>query len=174
MDKSIFSVHFIVLDMEEDREIPLILGRPFLATGRALIDVHSGNLTLRVNDEKAKFSIYHTMKFLNEAQSCNRIDMIGDCVKRVVHGVLSSDPLEHCLMHSSFWKEKLPATKAGDACYNVDEDYVDYVPALESLLCEKYFGGQMDVIKLVSILEDNKNQVVLKKGVDTIPLMQPY
>ena len=35
----IFPVYFIVLDMEEDREIPIILGRLFLATRRALIDV---------------------------------------------------------------------------------------------------------------------------------------
>ena len=37
--KFIFSVDFIVLDMEEDKEIPIILGRPFLATSGALIDV---------------------------------------------------------------------------------------------------------------------------------------
>ena len=63
VDKFIFPVDFVVLDMEEDLEIPLILGRPFLATGRALIDVRSGNLTLRVNDEEVKFNIYHSMKF---------------------------------------------------------------------------------------------------------------
>nr|CAN69639.1 hypothetical protein VITISV_040272 [Vitis vinifera] len=40
VDKFIFSVDFIVLEMEEDRDVPLILGRPFLATGRTLIDVH--------------------------------------------------------------------------------------------------------------------------------------
>ncbi|XP_062089553.1 uncharacterized protein LOC133796087 [Humulus lupulus] len=45
------------LDMEEDHEIPIILGRPFLATGRALIDVQGGHLTLRVNNEEVKFSI---------------------------------------------------------------------------------------------------------------------
>ena len=38
VDKFIFPVDFVVLDMEEDWEIPLILGRPFLATGRALIE----------------------------------------------------------------------------------------------------------------------------------------
>ena len=59
VDKFIFPVDFVVLDMEEDREIHLILGRPFLATGRALIDVHSGNLTLTVNDEEVRFNIYH-------------------------------------------------------------------------------------------------------------------
>ena len=39
MDKFSFRTDFIVLDIEEDKEIPIILGRPFLAMGRALIDV---------------------------------------------------------------------------------------------------------------------------------------
>ena len=37
VDKFIFPVDFVVLDMEEDQEVPLILGQPFLAMGRALI-----------------------------------------------------------------------------------------------------------------------------------------
>ena len=40
VDKFNFPADFIVLDMEEDQEIPLILGRHFLATGRTLIDVN--------------------------------------------------------------------------------------------------------------------------------------
>ncbi|XP_075483669.1 uncharacterized protein LOC142523823 [Primulina tabacum] len=47
-DKFIFPADFVILDMEEDQETPLIFGRPFLATGKALIDVHKGELTLRV------------------------------------------------------------------------------------------------------------------------------
>ena len=39
VDKFIFHVDFIVLDMEEDKKILIILGRVFLATGRALIDI---------------------------------------------------------------------------------------------------------------------------------------
>ena len=39
VDKFIFPVDFIILDMEEDKEVPIILKRPFLATRRALIDV---------------------------------------------------------------------------------------------------------------------------------------
>lgn len=46
VDKFKFPVNFVVLDMEEDLEIPLILGRPFLATRRALIDVQGEQLTL--------------------------------------------------------------------------------------------------------------------------------
>ncbi|XP_073014529.1 uncharacterized protein [Primulina eburnea] len=48
VDKFIFPADFVILDMEEDRDTPLIFGRPFLATGKALIDVHKGELTLRV------------------------------------------------------------------------------------------------------------------------------
>ena len=39
VDKFIFPTDFIVLDMEEDREIPIILGIAFLAIGRAMIDM---------------------------------------------------------------------------------------------------------------------------------------
>ena len=37
--KFIFLVDFVVIDMEEDKHVPLLLGRPFIATGAALIDV---------------------------------------------------------------------------------------------------------------------------------------
>nr|XP_033511226.1 uncharacterized protein LOC108944582 [Nicotiana tomentosiformis] len=42
VDKFVFPIDFIVLEMEENTEVPLILGRPFLATGRLIIDVHQG------------------------------------------------------------------------------------------------------------------------------------
>ena len=57
----IFSTNFIVLDMEKDRTIPIILGRPFLATGRAMIDVRKGELKLRVQDEEVKFGVFNVV-----------------------------------------------------------------------------------------------------------------
>src|SRR5262249_15770140 len=48
----IFPIDFVVLEMEEEGNVPLILGWPFLATSRELVDVEGGNLILRVgNDE---------------------------------------------------------------------------------------------------------------------------
>ena len=46
--KFIFLVDFVVINMEEDKQIPLLLGRPFLATRVALIDVKQWELTLSV------------------------------------------------------------------------------------------------------------------------------
>src|ERR1044072_7847063 len=47
VDKFVFPVDFVILDMEEDERVPLILGRPFLVTGRALIDVEIGRASCR-------------------------------------------------------------------------------------------------------------------------------
>ena len=49
--KLIFPVDFEVIDIEEDKQVPLLLGRPLLTTGAAFIDVKKGELTLRVGDE---------------------------------------------------------------------------------------------------------------------------
>ncbi|GJU34677.1 putative reverse transcriptase domain-containing protein [Tanacetum coccineum] len=53
--KFTFPVDFIILDMPEDIRVPLILGRPFLSTARAKIDVYKRKITLRVGEEKIIF-----------------------------------------------------------------------------------------------------------------------
>ncbi|XP_057763511.1 uncharacterized protein LOC130983303 [Arachis stenosperma] len=49
---------FVILKMEENPIHPIILGRPFLATARALIDVERGELVLRIHDEQLTFNIF--------------------------------------------------------------------------------------------------------------------
>ncbi|GKB93119.1 putative reverse transcriptase domain-containing protein, partial [Tanacetum coccineum] len=53
--KFTFLVDFIILDMPEDIKVPLILGRPFLSTARAKINIYKRKLTLRVGEEKIIF-----------------------------------------------------------------------------------------------------------------------
>ncbi|GJU84512.1 hypothetical protein Tco_1292058 [Tanacetum coccineum] len=53
--KFVFPIDFIILDMPEDVKVPLILGRPFLSTAHAKIDVFKRKITLRVGDEKIIF-----------------------------------------------------------------------------------------------------------------------
>ncbi|XP_076935498.1 uncharacterized protein LOC143602182 [Bidens hawaiensis] len=62
IDKFVFPFDFVILDMDEDYSASLILGRPFLATTRALIDVCTGKLTLGVEDEEVPFDIGKSMK----------------------------------------------------------------------------------------------------------------
>ncbi|PHT36169.1 hypothetical protein CQW23_23869 [Capsicum baccatum] len=51
----IFPADFVILDCEVDSEVPIILGRPFLATGSVLIDLRANELLFRLNDEVVHF-----------------------------------------------------------------------------------------------------------------------
>ena len=95
--KFVFPVDFIVLDMEEDSQVPLLLGRPFLATGAALIDMQKGVLTLRVGNEAAAFDLIKGMQNIDiDKEGCNVIDDVY---------VLQSDVHNDC-NDQSFINEK--------------------------------------------------------------------
>ncbi|KAM6586871.1 hypothetical protein CsatA_009476 [Cannabis sativa] len=85
VDKLIFPADFIILDYEADRDVPIILGRPFLATGRTLIDVQNGELTMRVNDQKVTFNVFNAMRFPDEIEECSRISVIDSIVAERFH-----------------------------------------------------------------------------------------
>ena len=76
VDKFYFSVDFLVLEMSEDSNIPIILRRPFLAIGGALIDVQQGKLTLRMGNETQEFNVFKSMKFPSLDDSCFSIDIV--------------------------------------------------------------------------------------------------
>ncbi|XP_076939873.1 uncharacterized protein LOC143608829 [Bidens hawaiensis] len=60
--KFIFPVDLVILDKNEDNSVPLILGRPFLATVQALIDVRDGKLILQVGYENVTFKVRQSLK----------------------------------------------------------------------------------------------------------------
>ena len=102
VDKFIFPNDFIVLDMEEDKEIPIILGRLFLATGRAMIDVQKGELKLRVQDDEVRFGVFNAVRHLVESDACSMIKAVETIVASQ-SGLI--DPLETSLVQND--KEEL-------------------------------------------------------------------
>ncbi|XP_057994365.1 uncharacterized protein LOC131174626 [Hevea brasiliensis] len=74
--KFFIPVDFIVLEMEEDVRTPIILGRPFLATAGANIDVKNGKLKLTVGEEEIEFNLFQNSKELAVLNSCYRVDVI--------------------------------------------------------------------------------------------------
>lgn len=80
VDKFIFPANFVELDFEEDRETPIILGRPFLETGRTVIGVQNGELTMRVNDHEVKFNVFKAIEFPNEMEECYLVKDVNDAI----------------------------------------------------------------------------------------------
>ncbi|GJU50299.1 reverse transcriptase domain-containing protein [Tanacetum coccineum] len=84
-----FLADFVVVDYVVDPRVPLILGRPFLRTERALIDVYGEELTLRVDDEAITFKVGQTSRYsYNDAVSINRIDVIDVACEEYAQEVL--------------------------------------------------------------------------------------
>nr|GEU79522.1 reverse transcriptase domain-containing protein [Tanacetum cinerariifolium] len=85
-----FPTDFVVVDFEADPRVPLILGRSFLRTGRALIDLYGEEITLRVNDESITFNLNQTMRYSStyDDTSVNKVDVIDIACEDFVQDVL--------------------------------------------------------------------------------------
>ena len=100
VNELVFPADFVILDMAEDEEMPLILRRPFLATGRALIDVEMGELMLRFHNEHVVFNIFEAMKHRDENPKCYRIDVVEEIVEDNSREPQPTLPLEKTLVNS--------------------------------------------------------------------------
>ncbi|GKB18370.1 DNA-directed DNA polymerase [Tanacetum coccineum] len=88
VDKLILPIDFVILDMPEDSRVSIILGRPFLATARAMIDVFNKKITLRVRDDEElleddksdSFLLKGLEKSINQSdlESCESLESKSD------------------------------------------------------------------------------------------------
>ncbi|XP_070022628.1 uncharacterized protein [Nicotiana sylvestris] len=76
VDKLIFLADFVILDCEVDYEVPKILGRPFLITGKVLVDVEEGELNFRVGDKNVVFHMCKSMRQPNSTEVCSFVDLV--------------------------------------------------------------------------------------------------
>ncbi|XP_022856898.1 uncharacterized protein LOC111377971 [Olea europaea var. sylvestris] len=100
VEKFIFPADFLILDVEEDKDVPLILDIPILASGRAFIDVQRGSLILRLGEEQIAFNVFKAMKLPTESDSCFQVDIIDKAVEEtfLLHGL--PDAYEACIAQS--------------------------------------------------------------------------
>nr|GEZ07580.1 reverse transcriptase domain-containing protein [Tanacetum cinerariifolium] len=85
-----FPTDFIAVDFKADPRVPLILGRSFLRTDRALIDVYKEKITLRVNNESITFNLSQIMRYslTCDDTSMNRVDVIDVACEDFVQDLL--------------------------------------------------------------------------------------
>ncbi|KHN31078.1 hypothetical protein glysoja_045911, partial [Glycine soja] len=71
-----FLADFVIMDIEEDAEIPLILGRPFMLTANCVVDMGKGNLEMGINDHKITFDLFDAKKHKLDRNVCSKMDEI--------------------------------------------------------------------------------------------------
>ncbi|GKD89097.1 reverse transcriptase domain-containing protein [Tanacetum coccineum] len=94
--KFTFPADFIIIDYESDPRVPLILGRPFLRTASALIDVHGEEMILRDGDERLTLNMRHdTSRYSNKPkkESINMIDIYNVSHKDYLENLFANEKI---------------------------------------------------------------------------------
>ena len=113
VDKFIFPVDFVILNMEKDDKVPIIHGRPFLATKKAQINVQEGELKLRFQGDEVTFHVFQATKHPNDEPN----DDIQECHPKEI---MQSDVV-NC-------KDKLNAAQKETKGLKSEEDKIFHPP----------------------------------------------
>ena len=97
VDKFLFPVDFVVKDMDEDNEVTLILGRPFMKTAKLMIDIDDGKLTVRVQGDEVQFNVFKAMKHPKDKGECFRMDIFDEVIFASRKYIKRKDGLEKTL-----------------------------------------------------------------------------
>ncbi|GJR06451.1 reverse transcriptase domain-containing protein [Tanacetum coccineum] len=156
-----FPSDFVVVDYFVDPRVPLILGRPFLRTARALIDVYGEELTLRFDDDAITFKVGQTSRYFRNYKTVNQVNVIDIACEEYAQEVLgfsdsstsgnptpsdpiiaSSSPLFTPFEGGGFiLEENETFLRTPEELSNLDDDYYDTegdILYLEKLLNEDH------------------------------------
>ncbi|XP_019230575.1 PREDICTED: uncharacterized protein LOC109211491 [Nicotiana attenuata] len=103
VDKFVFPVDFIMVNMEENKEVPLILGRPFLATSRAIVDIQESQLMLRVGEERVVFKMNDAIGAPRDKLTAQSPSRESKPDKRGVYPTKAEKNFQHGYVH---WVER--------------------------------------------------------------------
>nr|GEU62107.1 hypothetical protein [Tanacetum cinerariifolium] len=134
--KFVFPIDFLILDMAKDVKVPLVLGRPFLSTTRAKIDVFKRRITLRVGDEKIIFkSFKHASSLIKKVyllslREITKLDLEARLMGETLILNRSLDPLNGDYIELNDLNEpsKLRRNQADDLKHTLEEGEVDDEP----------------------------------------------
>nr|GEW63806.1 reverse transcriptase domain-containing protein [Tanacetum cinerariifolium] len=178
-----FPTDFVVVNFEADPRDPLILGRSFLRTDRALIDVYGEEITLRVNDEFVTFNLNQIMRYSStyDDNSVNRIDVIDIAYEEYAQDVLDfkynsksgnpnlvSNPSLSKETKSEFCKEPIvkssfpTLTPFGESDFLLEEieDFLkdESIPTGIEYSC---YDPERDILYLEKLVNDDPSQLLL-------------
>ncbi|XP_006603363.1 uncharacterized protein [Glycine max] len=74
----IFPADFVVLDIDEDADIPLILGRPFMSTTSCVVDMEKKMLQMGIEDQKISFDLFHEDKEPLDRNVCFKVHVMEE------------------------------------------------------------------------------------------------
>jgi len=177
VDKFVFPVDFVVMDIEEDDDVPLILGRAFMLAARMMIDYDDGLMKVRLDNEEINFNLHDAMKHPIDKGACFKVDAMDEVIvdtRKQLHkpttlervltdtlSVLSAEEekeIEECLKELETLKE-IPPKKAKM------EELKDKDKVEESKVEMKVLPSHL---KYVFLEEDGTKPVIISSSLSNI------
>nr|GFC67817.1 reverse transcriptase domain-containing protein [Tanacetum cinerariifolium] len=171
--KFYFLVDFVILDFVADPRVPLILGRPFLSTAHALIDVYEGEITLRHDDQSLTLKCGDTPSIsYNNLESLNKVDLIDATCEEYSQAMLgftddvsneiSSPSYEPIVSSSSqnltpFDASDFLLLEEADAFIEIDDE------PISSNIDATYYDPEGDILILEALLNNDPKPLSNKK-----------
>ncbi|XP_049364329.1 uncharacterized protein LOC125829104 [Solanum verrucosum] len=151
VESFIFSTDFVILDCEVDFKVPIILSRPFLATGRALEDMERGQMKFRLNNDEVTFNIYRFMKHESDLKLVSVVNHIVEQESEVSI------------------KERLGVDAPAAVTINFDSDGIDDYDELVAALDRFEFHFKPKRLELDT---KNRDTLPVKLSVDESPKLE--
>nr|GEU74646.1 hypothetical protein [Tanacetum cinerariifolium] len=164
--KFYFPTDFVVLDFIVDPRVPLILGRPFLSTAHAIIDVHEGGIILRHDEQSLTIKCGDTPSIF---ESLNKVDLIdaGESDSEEIENFLNDDSIpigveisvfdqeEDILFLEELLNEEPPPMNPNQAKSSIEEPEYSFSMGYEhfstTLITELYEVAESSIKNLVPI-----------------------
>nr|GFA56812.1 reverse transcriptase domain-containing protein [Tanacetum cinerariifolium] len=172
--KFYFPSDFVILDFVADPRVPLILGRPFLSTAYALIDVYEGEITLKHDDQSLTLKCGDTPSlFYNNLESLNKVDLIDATCEEYSQVVLGftddvstevSSPSYESIVSSSL--QNLTPFDASDFLLLEEADgfiAIDDEP-ISSNIDATYYDPEGDILILEALLNNDPEPLSNQKN----------
>ncbi|GJX37567.1 DNA-directed DNA polymerase [Tanacetum coccineum] len=166
----VFPVDFVVLDMKEDHKIPIILGRPFLATAHAMTDVLNKKISFKVGDETIIFDIEKSMRFPpSDDDTCHSVDIIDLSILNHVQEILHSEQdLEHeskgyiksTIFAANVCEGEKPTTKLKDLPSHLEYSFLGNNLELPVIISSLLSAQEKE--SLLGVLAKHKNALAWK------------
>nr|GEV93544.1 reverse transcriptase domain-containing protein [Tanacetum cinerariifolium] len=163
--KLYFPADFVILDFVAGPRVPLILGRPFLSTAHALIDVYEGEITLRHDDQSLTLKCRDTPSIsYNNLESLNKVDLIDVTCEEFSQAVLGftddvstevSSPIYEPIVSSSsqnltpFDASDFLLLEEADAFITIDDE------PISSNIDATYYDPEGDILILEALLNND-------------------
>ncbi|GJR53993.1 reverse transcriptase domain-containing protein [Tanacetum coccineum] len=153
VDKFVLPIDFVILDIPEDSRVPIILGIPFLAAARAMIDVFNKKIMLRVGDDEVIFDMDQSIKRSSaEDDECYGVNDLDDAINVEAQELLANDTTDSFLLKGL---EKSIEQSDLESCECEAADDSDSIRHIEAVNTPRLNPKVQDVVKneIVKLLD---------------------